>query len=156
MAVDWLRIKNDYINGGGSYRDLAKKYNVNASTLMQKAAKEKWSEDKRKQLSITEAKSKQKSAEKTADALSEEAATKVRIRGKLLKMVESWVVNQEDTIHDVADFRRIVQSCVDLGVMEVQESEENDGDGLLEALAANAESLFDDGDDSSMLPDEGD
>ena len=28
MAVDWLAIRNDYINGGGSYRKLAEKYGV--------------------------------------------------------------------------------------------------------------------------------
>ena len=46
MAVDWLVIKNDYINGGGSYRKLAEKYGVSFSALEKKARAENWKEEK--------------------------------------------------------------------------------------------------------------
>lgn len=49
MAVDWLTIRNDYINGGGSYRKLAEKYGVSFSTLEKRAREENWKSEKEKQ-----------------------------------------------------------------------------------------------------------
>lgn len=42
MAVDWLAIRNDYINGLGSYRKLAEKYGVSFNTLQDRAKREDW------------------------------------------------------------------------------------------------------------------
>ena len=50
MAVDWLAIRNDYINGGGSYRKLAEKYGVPFGSLRSRAEKENWPELKKEQL----------------------------------------------------------------------------------------------------------
>ena len=155
MAVDWLTIKNDYINGGGSYRRLAEKYGVSASFLMQKAAKEKWNAEKQEHQSRTEAETKQKTQEKISDALSDEAALKIKLRVGLLKMAVDWVEDHEK-IKDTGDFRRIVQSCIDLGAMDVQSGVENEDDGLLNALDKIAGNVFEDGDDSGMLPKEKD
>lgn len=153
MAVDWLAIRNDYINGGGSYRKLAEKYGVSASSLMQKAAKEKWKDEREANISKTEEKTKQKTQEKISEALSDEAALKVRIRVGLLSLADGWVKKQTE-IEDTGDFRRMVQSCIDLGIIDVNETGEYEDDGLLEALGKNAKALFADGDDSHMLPDE--
>ena len=76
----------------------------------------------------------------------------MRLAEGWFKTQEEWVEKGEDRVVDPGDFRKMVQSCVDLGVMDVQEPDEHDGDGLIEALSANAQSLFDDGDDSGMLP----
>lgn len=65
MAVDWLKIKNDYINGGGSYRKLAEKYGVPFGSLRSRAEKENWPELKKEQLH----KISTKTAQKTADAI---------------------------------------------------------------------------------------
>lgn len=154
MAVDWLKIKNDYINGGGSYRKLAEKYGVPFSVLKDHAVKERWAEAKEHHTNKIRTNTEQKTVEKISDALSDEAAAKVRIRGKLIRMAENWIDKMEETIEDTGDYRRIVQSCIDLGVMDSQEADEYDGDGLIEALAGNASVLFDDGDDSAMLPEE--
>ncbi len=154
MAVDWLTIKNDYINGLGSYRKLAEQYGVPRSTLEKKAISEKWKEQRDLQCGKTEAKVRQETEDKIAATLSEEAATKVRIRGKLIKLAENWIDAQCDKIRNPGDFRRIVQSCVDLGIMDVQSSEDIDDDGLMEALGNVAADLFEDGDDSVILPEE--
>ena len=42
MAVDWLTIRNDYINGGGSYRKLAEKYGITLATIRRRAEAENW------------------------------------------------------------------------------------------------------------------
>lgn len=157
MAVDWLNIKTEYINGGIALRKLAEKHGVSYSHVAKVAASEKWNNLRELQRIKVESKTNQKIIDKTADALSDEAASKIRIRGKLIRMAEKWIDQAEETIHDTGDYRRIVQSCLDLGIMDVQDTEEHDGDGLIEALSNNAENIFDDGDDSSMLPvEEGD
>lgn len=154
MAVDWLKIKNDYINGLGSYRKLAEQYGVPVRTLAKHAKDEKWQEARKVHCNNIATSTQQKTAEKISDTLSEEAAAKVRIRGKLIKMAENWIDAQCDKIRDPGDFRRIVQSCVDLGVMDVQDSENIADDGLMEALGNVAADLFEDGDDSVILPEE--
>ena len=65
MAVDWLAIRNDYINGGGSYRKLAEQYGVPFGSLRSRAEKENWPELKKEQLH----KISTKTAQKTADAI---------------------------------------------------------------------------------------
>ena len=42
MAVDWLKIKNEYINGGGSYRKLAEKYGVSTRSIAVHSKAENW------------------------------------------------------------------------------------------------------------------
>lgn len=163
MAVDWLRIKSEYVNGNISYRKLAEKHGVSASALMQKAAKEKWAEEKEQQQSKTEAETKQKIVDKLSDALSDEAAAKVRIKASMMRLAEGWFAKQErmiaespqENVVDPNEFRKMVQSCVDLGIMEVQEGADIEDDGLLAALGDSASGLFDGDDDSAMLPEEG-
>lgn len=40
--MDWSSIRNEYIQGGISYREIAKKYDVPFGTLQRIAKKEKW------------------------------------------------------------------------------------------------------------------
>lgn len=154
MAVDWLKIKTEYINGGISYRKLAEKHGISFSVLKDKAVKERWTETREQHTNKIRTNTEQKTVEKVSDALSDEAAAKIRIRAKLIRMAEKWIDKTEEDIQDTGDYRRIVQSCLDLGIMEVHDTEEYDGDGLIEALNANAADLFEDGDDSDMLPEE--
>lgn len=42
--MDWNKIKQEYISGGISYRELAKKHDISFSTLSKKASSEKWTE----------------------------------------------------------------------------------------------------------------
>ena len=162
MSVDWLKIKTEYINGDISYRKIAEKYSVPFGTLRVHAEKEGWAAQRtaqRHNISISTA---QKTADKTAEALSEEAAAKVRIKASMMRLAEGWFVKQEKFIAEdpekrginPSDFRKMVQSCVELGVLDIQEPGDNDSDGLLDALGSNAASLFDDGDDSDMLPED--
>lgn len=153
MAADWLTIRNDYINGGGSYRKLAEKYGVKFSVLKDVAVKEKWKEAREEQANKTRTKTEQKTAEKISDALSDEAALKVRLRCGFLKMAAEWMDKQKG-ITDTGDFRRMVQSCIELGILDSQNGDEIENDGLLDALDKVSGSLFMDGDDSHALPKE--
>ncbi len=145
MAVDWLTIRNDYINGGGSYRKLAEKYGVSFNTLKDRAINEQWSQQKEQQHNETATRAQQKAQEKISDALSDEAASKVRIRVRLLRMGENWLNNHEE-ITDTGEFRRMVQSFADMGVFEKDVSEYAQGtetadDPLTKSLLEEAERL---------------
>lgn len=59
--MDWNRIRKDYIAGKGSYRDLAKKYNVPLKTLARQAKSENWFELRKQSWN--------KAATKAADAV---------------------------------------------------------------------------------------
>lgn len=162
MAVDWLKIKTEYINGDISYRKLAEKHGVSFNTLKDHAVAEEWSRLRTESHHNTTTATQRKIVEKTSEALSEEAAAKVRIKASMMRLVEGWFIKQEEYIAEdpekrginPSDFRKMVQSCVELGVLDIQEPEDNDSDGLLDALGNNAASLFDDGDDSDMLPED--
>lgn len=161
MAVDWLRIKSEYVNGNISYRELSEKYGVSQSAIRKKAASEKWTGTKIEQLNRIETKIEQKTEEKIADALSDEAAAKIRIKASMMRLAEGWFAKQERIIAedptekaiDPNDFRKMVQSCVDLGIMEEQHNTAVEDDGLLAALGESVSSLFDEGDDSGMVSD---
>ena len=163
MAVDWLRIKSEYVNGNISYRKLAEKHGISFAVLKDKAVKEKWAKEREQQANRIRTTTEQKTVDKISDALSDEAAAKVRIKASMMRLAEGWFAKQErliaespqENVVDPNEFRKMVQSCVDLGIMEVQEGVGIEDDGLLEALGNNASGLFDGDDDSAMLPEEG-
>ena len=145
MAVDWLTIRNDYINGGGSYRKLAEKYGITLATIRRRAEAENWIKLREEHQHKINTKAAQKAQEKISDALSDEAASKVRIRVRLLEMGENWLNNLEE-ITDTGEFRRMVQSFADMGVFEKDVSEyaqgnETEDDPLTKALKEEAERL---------------
>ena len=163
MAVDWLKIKSEYVNGNISYRKLAEKHGVSFNTLQDRAKRENWKEERDSQRDKIEATSRQKTEDKISDALSDEAAAKVRIKASMMRLAEGWFAKQErmiaespqENVVDPNEFRKMVQSCVDLGIMEVQEGADIEDDGLLAALGDSVSGLFDGDDDSAMLPEEG-
>ena len=66
--IDWIKIKNEYINTNISQRSLAEKYKVPYQTIRDKAIKEKWFDKKKEQRSKIGAKMEQKTAEKIIEA----------------------------------------------------------------------------------------
>ena len=127
MAVDWLRIKSEYVNGGVSYRELSEKYGVSQSAIRKKAAAEKWTGTKTEQLHKIGTTAEQKTVDKISDALSDEAAAKVRIRAKIYAELENRL-NEAEV--GSADFRRLVQSYKDM--CEIQDdSKQGDNDRVM-------------------------
>lgn len=156
MAVDWLRIKTEYINDQNtSYRKLAQKYHVSFATLRARADKEQWVAQRTAQQHSISTRTAQEAQIKISDALSEEAAARATMRAGLFRLASDWV-RAQNKVTNTNDFRRMVQSCCDLMALEELGGKEIADDGLLEALAKNAATLFDDGDDSAMLPEEED
>ena len=148
MAVDWLAIKTEYINGGISYRKLAEKYGVTFGTLRSRADKEKWVEQREEQQHKISTKSAQKTAEKISDVLSDaaagEAAARAELRAGLFRLAADWVKSQKK-IEDTNDFRRMVQSCCDLMALEEPSKENLEyEDGLSKSLREFGEGLMGD------------
>lgn len=135
MAVDWLTIRNDYINGGGSYRSIAEKYGVSFSTLKDVAVREKWKEAKEQQTNKTRIKIEQKTQEKISDAISEQAAAKARIGTKIIGIVENWL-NKNPDCEDAGDIRRMVQCAVDMGIFAIDANADEKDKKQIDAHAA--------------------
>ena len=92
--IDWNKIRTEYIAGGISQRKIAKKYGVSAGSLMEKANRERWADDRRQVASKALASVEQK----TADAVADNAVIAQRIRTKLLKRLEKEIDNLPETM----------------------------------------------------------
>lgn len=86
--IDWIKIRNEYINGNISYRKLAEKHNVNYNTLQDKARKEKWFTKKKEQHEKISEKTIQKTAEKLAKAEADRLLRISNAADKLLEKIE--------------------------------------------------------------------
>lgn len=73
VTVDWIAVKNEYINGTGSYRKLAEKYGIPFGTLRARAQKEKWPKLREKQQHRIST----KTAQKTAEIIAKQEAGRV-------------------------------------------------------------------------------
>lgn len=91
MAVDWLAIRNDYINGLGSYRKLAEKYGVSANAICNRAKAENWIKEKDANLYRTCT----KVVQQTADAIAQNEVDRIirllAISDSLLSKIEQAV-----------------------------------------------------------------
>ena len=197
MAVDWLAIRNEYINGGGSYRKLAEKHGVPLRTIAMRGKDEKWPEARAEQRNKIATKLQQKTADAIVQKEVKRAERMMGIHDQLLDKLEqavselnmAQVTNKKKT--KVIEYRNgkrpdkptkeiiteneeilAVASIVDRkGLQQIslalkalwdisnehdanRDDDDVEDDGLLAALGANAEALFDDGDDSGILPKE--
>ena len=146
MAADWLTIRNDYINGGGSYRQLSEKYGVSLRTIAKHAKDEDWQQQKTENLNSVAIAVQRKTTEKIAESESEIAAIRSRLRLKIMKQLEARLEQSADGM----EFRRLVQSYKDMCEITdgIGSTEEND-DGFLDALNGTAE---EDWSDESDIP----
>ena len=97
MAADWLKIRNEYINGGGSYRKLSEKYGVPLRTIAKHAKDEEWQKLKKENCNAIATTLRQK----TADAIVESELSRL---SRLLAISDSLIdkIEQAVTELDVA------------------------------------------------------
>lgn len=132
MAVDWLKIKTEYINGHISYRKLAEKYGVSESSLTRKAISEGWKAEREAQRSKIEAKTQQKAVEKIADNEAEVIAIQSRLRLSIYQQIEKRIADTEGL--EGAEFRRLVQSYKDMCDIRGTESTQEKDSPLAELI----------------------
>ena len=82
--IDWNAIQAEYIGGGISQRKLAEKYGIQVDTLLKRANREHW-KDNRDKVSNSVAKMVQ---QKNADKAADNATIYERMRGKALLKLE--------------------------------------------------------------------
>lgn len=111
MAADWIKIKNDYINGNISYRQLAKKHNVGISALTKRATDEKWFEKRKKQRGKIEQKLEQKTAEKIAEKEADRIVRVQKAADKLLEKIE--LATEQLDLFLAVDKRKYSRNVVD-------------------------------------------
>ena len=142
--INWLTIKNDYINGGGSYRELAKKYGVSLSAVQRRAQRENWLDQKRANIGEIDVETVEKTIEKASDVMSEFNTLAMQIKLRVLQMGEKWLDNNE-TITSTEDFYRMVRCFKEMGVFDREVVSANDDgvtdDPLTRSLKEEAERL---------------
>ena len=84
-GTDWIKIRNEYINGHISYRKLAEKHGVSYQTLRDRAVKEKWFAKRTEQRDKIQTKTEQKTVEILAE---KEANRLVRISNAADRLLE--------------------------------------------------------------------
>lgn len=94
MAVDWLTIRNDYINGGGSYRKLSEKYGVPLRTIAKHAKDEDWQKLKEETCNDIATSLRQK----TADAIVESEVSRFT---RLLAISDSLIDKIEQAVTEL-------------------------------------------------------
>jgi hypothetical protein len=124
-TIDWISIKNEYLNTGISQRKLAEKYGVSFDTLKDKANKERWYEDKKKQHNKITTRTQQKTAEKIVAAevdrvtnllnLTDTAQEQIGIAfGQLCTYVDMFGNVTNTDVVDVGRLKKLVSSLKDI------------------------------------------
>ena len=87
--IDWIAIKNEYINTNISQRKLAEKYKVSFNTLKDKANKEKWSLEKKEQYNKITTETQQKTAEIIVSAEIDRVKKMLTLTDKAQEQIET-------------------------------------------------------------------
>lgn len=117
-AIDWGKIRTEYVTGLSSYRDLAEKYGVDQSTIARHGKKEGWQEERKKCASRVQAKAARKVADRKADRMA-----KVLSAADLL--MEKWllVANVLDEASDPRELRQLAATLKDIEEVQMLRSE---------------------------------
>lgn len=122
--IDWIKIKNEYINSNISQRKLAEKYKVSFNTLKDRANKECWSNEKKKQHNKITTETQQKTAEIIVEAEVDRVANIINLSDKIsakidkaIEQVDKILVDGEIVdagLIDTYKLRQLVQSLKDV------------------------------------------
>ena len=119
--ADWNKIKTEYLTSDTSYRKLAQKYGVNATTIAKKASKEDWVSQRQQQANRT--------LSKTLTAVSNRqvnrAARLQKVADKLLNKIEAAVddYNMGVLLVDRQSLRQITGALKDIKDIQMIRSE---------------------------------
>ena len=138
MAADWKKIKTEYITTDTSYRKLAQKYGVGASTLYARASKEKWVEAKEQHRSKTIA----KTLNAVSSAQANRAARLQTVADKLLGKVENLLEEHEELLVDTQALRHISATLKDIKEIQMirSDSDMREQEARIRNLQRQAES----------------
>ena len=118
MAVDWVKIKTEYITTNIGYRKLADKHGVSFRTLSQKAKDEGWVAERKKHREKVVKKAVQKAANRQADKM----ARFTTVSDKLLDRIERVIEESEGKI-TAKEIRSLTAAVKDLKEIQGVRSE---------------------------------
>ena len=121
--VDWNVIRAEYIkNENTSYRKLAKKYNVSATTLTERAIREKWVALRNQKRSKTIA----KIVDKASDESSELQISINDVANALLAKINETI--EVSALINSQTLKQLTSALKDLKDIKGEKAEENDND----------------------------
>lgn len=91
--INWEKIRHEYITTNISQRKLAEKYRVAKSTLMLRAAKEGWTDEREKYRSKVRSRTEQKAFEIAVDTQSDINTLAMKIRVELMQRIYDLLIN---------------------------------------------------------------
>ena len=98
--VNWKKIATEYITSDLSLRAIAEKYKIGFSTVRDRAKREKWTEEKRKQSPEIIKKSVQKSIEKKTDKLAEVNNTHIAICKDVRELIDYYIEELKESAQE--------------------------------------------------------
>lgn len=109
--MDWSKIKAEYISGGISYRNLAKKHNVSFNTLKRIAVKEEWS--KLRDKAYNKATTKIVNVVSSENAKIDDKYYRIvdKIMGKAEELVDNTPIWQITTLKEMATAMKYLKEC---------------------------------------------
>lgn len=107
--TDWSKIKSEYIRGGISYRNLAKKHGVSLSSLTRRSCKEKWADLREQKENIASTKIVESEAIKDARRVDKMQTVADMLLDKINKIVDDGSM-----IKELRDIKTITASLKDL------------------------------------------
>jgi len=90
--IDWIKIKQEYIESNITHEELAKKYNLSISTLKKKSAQETWSTERNLFRTKTELKRQEKQSELLASEASSFDNLCLRVARSAVEIVEKQII----------------------------------------------------------------
>ena len=112
--MDWNTVEREYVEGRDTYRGLAEKYGLSPAALAKRGTRQGWVAKRREYMRRNRAEYGDNMRVMGADRPIDVGRT----REKLLAMADHWADQQAGAIEDTGDYRRVVQSVLDLGRAE--------------------------------------
>lgn len=136
MAIDWKKIKAEYITTNTSYRKLGEKYGVGYQTICHRAKAEQWGEQREQFTNKTVTKTIETIGAKQVDR----AARLQEVTDKLLRKIEIFA--ESDELFDSKTIRSLTAAIKDIKDIQMIKSEADlrEQEARIEHLQRQAES----------------
>ena len=108
--MDWNKLKAEYVAGGISYRELAKKHGVSFNTLKTIAIRENWTDLRQQANNNTTT----RIVEKVVEENAKHTASIYDVADKLLGKIESLMMEEKLTIANIKDLTSAIKNIKEI------------------------------------------
>lgn len=142
MSVDWLKIRNDYINGLGGAAELSRRYGVKSSTIRNRARREGWKVAAKKQCDTIATLCDEKAARAVADGEAERILSISSVTTKAAKYLDRRMDTLLCSPNKAYEVKVILEAAKIIRDMDRAEAK-NESDGMLEQYLAQMQKEID-------------